>query len=172
MSKIKQWLPTIFVFVLIGLCLAFLPTKNGAQPGEQLMGASFPEAQWMHFNQFSGYQTDVDPEKVLDGSNPQGQNTTVFETDRFGIRDYGYEHFPDGEEVSTSTDKISSIHNFRKRNGDNILMRSYSDKMEFFDDVQDKWVVLLDGLTPGKKFGFADYNINTDLTSYTYFGNA
>lgn len=174
MSKIKQWLPTILVFVLLGLGLAFLPVENqnGAPLGEQLMGASFPESQWLHFNQFSGYQTDVDPEKVLDGSNPQGQNTTVFETDRFGIRDYGYEHFPEGEEMSTTTDPISSIHNFRKRSGDNILMRSYSDKMEFFDDVQDKWIVLLDGLTPDKKFGFADYNINTDLTSYTYFGNA
>lgn len=174
MFKLKEWIPTILGVLLIGIVFLFVPKQQvGQQPlGEQLLGASFPESQWLHFNEFTGYQTDVDPEKVLDGSNPQGQNTTVFEKDRFGIRDYGYEHFPEGEEMSTSTDKITSIHNFRKRNGSNILMRAYADKMEFFEEENNEWLVLVDGLTDGKKFGFADYNINTDLTSYTYFGNA
>ncbi|NCC88433.1 MAG: hypothetical protein EOM05_11335, partial [Clostridia bacterium] len=82
MFKLKEWIPTILGVLLIGIVFLFVPKQQvGQQPlGEQLLGASFPESQWMHFNQFSGYQTDVDPEKVLDGSNPQGQNTTVFET--------------------------------------------------------------------------------------------
>lgn len=163
-------------FVAIAVLTAsaiFLSSHNeNIGVNDNLLGGTFPDAQWYNFTEFTGYQTDVDPEKVGDGSNPQGQNTSAFETDRFGVRDYGFENFPSTAEASTTLGKISSIHNFRKRNGENILMRSYSTVLEYFDESQDKWVNLKSGLTADQKFGFADYNINTDLTSYTYFGNA
>ncbi len=169
MSNKLITLTTLSVLILGSLFLFGGKQEVGTQ---QLMGASFEGSQWVSYGDFTGYQTDVDPEKVQDGSNPMGQNTSVFDMDRFGIRDYGYENFPNSEEATTTPGFISSFHNFRKRNGDNILMRAYYDRMEYFDESQDKWIALIEGLTPNKKFGFADYNINTDLTSYTYFGNA
>ena len=170
-NKVIHKFIILALFIVGAVFLSNNQNKVGIE-NDKLLGASYPNAQWFNFTEFTGYQTNVDPEKVEDGANPQGQNTSAFETDRFGVRDYGFEHYPEFEETSTSTGKIASIHNFRKRNGDNILMRSYSDKMEFFDESQDSWVVIKDGLTADKKFGYADYNINTDLTSYVYFGNA
>lgn len=170
---IKSSIFQVGVLILLFSAGATFLSKNEPNIGEsQLIGASFPNAQWFNYSEFSGYQTDVDPEKVADGSNPQGQNTTAYETDRIGVRDYGYNNYPESLEATTTVGKIRTLHNFRKRNGENILIRSYGTVLEFFDETQQKWVVFKSGLTNDKKFGFTDYNINTDLTSYTYFGNA
>lgn len=135
-----------------------------------MIGIATPDATWTVVDKFTGYVTKPDPTKVDDGANPMGQNTTANEGDRISIRSLGYELFPEGTTSATTT-PIKSLHTFRKRNGENILMRTSDTFVEFYDEVQDAWVKLKTGLTSGEEFGFADYNINTDLSSYVYFGN-
>lgn len=138
---------------------------------EQTLGANYDQnSQWFYYNSFSGYKTKLDPSKLADGDNPQGQNTSIFDGDRIGVRQLGYEVFPEGE-ATTSTSSIKSLHTFRRRDGSNILMRSYGTVLEFFDENTDSWSAIKTGFTSGLKFGYADYNINTDLHSYVYFGN-
>lgn len=142
---------------------------------EQDLGISYKSgnvAQWYNYKNFTGYQTNIDPTKLPEGGNPMGQNTTINNGDRISVREFGYEVFPDTDEISTSTEAIKSLHNFRKRSGENILIRTSSTTMEYFEENNDLWEVFRYGLTTSKKFSFADYNINTDLQSYTYFGNA
>lgn len=138
---------------------------------EEFVGAnSFPDTQWINVKSFDGYQTKLDPSKVSDGANPNGQNTTIFEGDRIGVRALGYSLYPSGTSTTTE-DKINSIHTFRKRDGENILMRTYSTYIEYYDETGDTWERLMTGMTDGLTYGFADYNINTDLQSRVYFGN-
>lgn len=127
---------------------------------------------WYIYPTFDGYQTKYDPSKVSEGANPQGQNTTIFDGDRIGVRQLGYDLFPTGGTLSTTTQPITSLHTFRKRDGENILMRSYGTVMEYYEEGNDSWETLRTGYTSGYRFGYADYNINTDLTSYVYFGNS
>lgn len=165
------WQIILVIVVSISIIIIAPNLSNGVLKGEDIMlGANYPDGQWINETAFTGYQTDKDPEKVTDGANPMGQNTTIFEGDRIGVREFGYELFPDGE-ATTSTEKITSIHTFRKRTGENILMRSYSTYLQFYDKTTNEWIDLRTDLSDGKKFGFADYNINTDLSSWVYFGN-
>lgn len=176
-STIKQWLKANSLVLLLlpliaagATAAAIYLQDNGS---EQVLGGNYDgSAKWYVYNTFTGYQTKLDPAKVDDGANPQGQNTTVNEGDRISIRNFGYETYPAGASASTTGSPITSVHTFRKRDGTNILMRSYADKLEYFDEGTDAWVAIKWGLTSGKKFGYADYNINTDQTSYVYFGNA
>lgn len=165
-KKIIGILVTIFA---VGFIAGFIIYSN--LPTNSALGANFPDAVWQTVSAFSGYETELDPEKIPQGGTPQGQNTTVFEGDRIGVRDLGYTVFPEGT-ASTSGDKITSLHTFRKRSGENIMMRSYSTFLEYFDETGDVWEVLKSGYTSEQKFGFADININTDQVSYVYFGNA
>jgi len=126
---------------------------------------------WVGVTNFTGFQTKLDATKVDDGANVNGQNTTINDGDRISNREIGYELFPQTATLSTAATPITSFHNFRKRDGTNIMMRSYGTVLEYFNPVSLTWITLKTGLTSGKKFGYADYNINTDLHSYTYFGN-
>ncbi len=140
---------------------------------EKEVGISVPGAQWVVIGDnepFTGYQTKDDPSKVDNGANPQGQNTTINNGDRISIRDVGTELFPAGT-ASTTVTKVNSLHTFRKRSGENLMLRTFSTFVEWYDENQDSWEVLKDGYTSDQVFGFADYNINTDLTSKLYFGN-
>lgn len=127
---------------------------------------------WYVFDKFSGFQTKYDRTKVDDGANTNGQNTTINDGDRISSRNLGYELFPTTATYATTTGGIKSMHTFRKRDGENILMRSYGTVLEYYDENTDTWEIIKSGLTSGQKFGFADYNINTDLRSYVYYGNA
>lgn len=139
--------------------------------GDVTIGEAYPDAQWTVIDKFQGYQTKLDETKIPDGANGRGQNTTANEGDRISIRNMGYELFPAGT-ASTSENKIQSIHTFRKRSGENIMMRSYSTVMEYYEEGNDTWEYLKTGLYSNKSFGYADQNINLDQNSYTYFGNA
>ena len=66
---------------------------------------------------------------------------------------------------------ITSLHTFRRRDGENIIMKSFSTYLEYYDEIESNWEVLKSDYTANQKFGFSDNNINTDLNSYTYFGN-
>lgn len=137
------------------------------------MGASsYPGSSFISIESFSGYQTKSDPTKVSDGANPMGQNTTVNDGDRISIRKAGFEMFPNTIEATSTEQKIQSVHTFRKRSSENILIRTRGEIMEYFEEGNDRWETFRDGLTANKKFGFADYNINTDVQSQVYFGNA
>jgi len=156
-----------FVFVLSGYV-----NKNESLGQAEMLGASsFPDAKWDVTNVFHGYQTKNDPSKVAKGANPQGQNTTSNNGDRISIRDLGYEMFP-VETASTTEERISSMHTFRLRDGENIMMRAHGTRMDYYEEGNDTWTTLLTGLSDNAEFDFADYNINTDLQSYVYFGNA
>lgn len=131
----------------------------------------FTGGQWYVFDKFTGYQTKLDPSKIDDGANPQGQNTSVNDGDKISVRKLGYTLFPTTETYAESGDYVHSTHTFRKRDGINILMRATGAQMQIYDTVTDTWVKLEEGYATSTEFGFADYNINTDLHSYVYFGN-
>ena len=189
MKSLKQFIPIILLLcfltaIIIALVLLTIYTDDTplTQPDgivgedilggeDEMLGASYPNAKWMLINKFDGYQTKFDPAKISNGANPQGQNTTINEGDRISIRNQGFELFPEDATQATSTTPIKTLHTFRKRDGSNIMIRTYGTVIEYLEEDNDTWETLKTGLTTGKKFGFADYNINTDLHSYTYFGN-
>ena len=164
---------TLFVclFGIIALSYVTYNKERSLITGANLVGIDNPNSNWVLLQSFSGFQTKLDASKVQDGANPNGQNTTVNNGDRISIRNAGLELFPNGT-ASTSESKITSSHIFRKRSGENIFIRAYGTVIEYYEEGNDTWELLKTGLTSGQKFGFADYNINTDLRSYVYFGNA
>lgn len=126
---------------------------------------------WKVFSSFTGLQTKADPTKVDDGASVNGQNTTVNSGDRISVRDLGYSVFPAGNTDNTQ-EPITSNHVFRKRSGQNIIMRSHGTVLEYYNPISSSFISLGNKYTSGKSFGYADYNINTDLHSYVYFCNA
>lgn len=127
---------------------------------------------WYLFDNFAGFQTKFDATKIADGANSNGQNTSINDGDRISVRPQGFEIFPSTATASTSAGGITSLHTFRKRNGENILMRAYNTNLEYYDTESLEWEIISSTYANGFKFGFADYNINTDLRSYVYYGNS
>lgn len=136
-----------------------------------LPSKDFSGGQWYVFNSFNGYQTKLDPSKIDEGANPQGQNTSVNSGDKVSIRKLGYELFPSSATYVESGNSVHSMHTFRKRSGENILMRGTGAQLQIYDKVVGDWVKIDEGYSTGTLMAFADYNINTDLHSYVYFGN-
>ena len=173
-DKIKRYkwyiISTFALIAVLGLFWAFKSANLGGS--DLTVGEAYPDAQWTVIDKFQGYQTKLDETKIPDGANGRGQNTTANDGDRISIRNMGYELFPATSTASTTEDAIQSIHTFRKRNGENIMMRSYSTFIEYYEEGNDTWEYLKTGLTADKPFGYADFNINLDQSSYTYFGNA
>lgn len=128
-----------------------------------------PGQNWFTIDKFQGFQTELDPSKISNGGAPNGQNTTSNEGDRVSVRPFGYEIVGT---ATTTEDAITSLHTFRKRDGTNILIRSRGTYLEYLDELNDDWVALRTTSTDGAVYDFADYNINTDLQSYVYFGNS
>ena len=149
----------------------FINLNYDKQPDTTVVGAGgdFADSKWFIVNKFQGYQTKADATKITIGGNPNGQNTIINDGDRISIRPYGYEVLG----TSTTTgQRISSLHTFRKRSGENILIRAFGTSLQYYEEGNDTWEYLSSTLTSGAEFGFADYNINTDLRSYVYMGNA
>jgi len=134
---------------------------------EELSLGGVESARWVVFDRFTGFKTKADASKIDDGANPNGQNTIINDGDRISIRDFGYELFG---QASTTENRIESLHTFRRRDGENIMMRSTGSYLEYYEDGSDEWEPLVTTSTSAI-YDFADYNINTDLRSYTYFGN-
>lgn len=170
----KKFNKIIFSTVAALGLLAVFSFFNGSNVSENLQigQGSLPGAQWVVIDRFTGYKTKQDPSKIGNGDNPQGQNTFINQGDRISIRDLGYEIFPDTDTASSDDQEIHSLHTFRRRNGENIMIRGYGTVLEWYDEVQNTWENLNSGYSTGTPFGFADYNINTDQRSYTYFGNS
>lgn len=168
----QQWIIMKIKILLLLLMLALTGCQQNlsgeATDNQEMLGVSYANAGWSVFNVFSGYQTKLDAQKINDGANPNGQNTTIGNGDRIAIRDFGTTILGT---ATTTEDSVTSLHTFRKRSGDNILMRSRGTYLEFYDEGQDNWESLRTTSTDNAIYDFADYNINTDLRSYVYFGN-
>jgi len=167
----KKLIATILIAITASLGYVFMPDDKVVERNDEVLGSNFPDTQWTVVSAFDGFVTKFDASKVSGGANPNGQNTETFDGDRFGIRQLGYELFPSGT-ASTSANAIKSLHTFRRRDGENIMIRSYSTFLEYFDEDLDTWQSIKTGYTDDKDFGFADFTVNADQTSYVYFGNA
>jgi len=130
------------------------------------------ESKWIIRDVFPGMMTKKDASKVVPGASVGGRNVMFTDMDRIAVRPLGYETYPADSEALSDTTKVHSIHTFRRRDGSNILIRGQGSKMQCFDETTAGWVVITSGLTVGASIGFADQNINTDQSSFTYFGNA
>ena len=166
----KRNIVTGVLFSILLTVTIFFGISNSQPQEDFTIGASSPGSQWKIFDRFTGFRTKSDPSKVPDGANSQGQNTIVNNRDRISVRDKGYELFPSGT-ATTAQNRVTSMHTFRKRNGTNILMRSSGTIMEYYHEDGDVWETLNSGYTADQAFGYGDFNINTDLVSYVYFGN-
>lgn len=170
-NKVKIVLSAILVicsyFIIAGeLKTTVNPTDLSS---DQTLGTSFSDSQWYTVDKFQGYQTQQDATKLPIGANPNGQNTQTNDGDRISARDYGYEVLGTS---TTTEDGITSLHTFRKRSGENILIRSRGTYLEYWEEGSNAWESLRTTSTDGADYGYADYNINSDLRSYVYFGNA
>lgn len=146
---------------------AQVPLLGGSE--DTIIGASFPDSRWLIVDKFQGYQTKQDPSKVPSGANPYGQNTMTNDGDRISARNFGYESLG----TATSTEEpITSLHTFRRRDGENILIRTRGTYIEYWEEGNDTWESISTTTTADQEYGWADYNINTDLVSYVYFGNS
>lgn len=131
-------------------------------------------SKWQIFpdgGKFAGFFTDEDPSQIPELASPNGQNTTVNDGDRISIRDYGYSIYPSTATLNATQEPTPSLWTFHKRSGEQILMRAHGSDLEWFDEVSQAWANLGSTYT-SDDFGFAEMNINTDSSSYIYFGNA
>jgi len=163
-----------YILIAVGVALIVIGFLTGMAK-EKIVGASdmigsssFPNARWFIVDTFAGYQTKQDPSKVSTGANPYGQNTIMNDRDRISARPFGYEVVG---EFSGTEEPITSLHTFRRRSGENILIRTRGTFVEYFEEGSATWESIVATGTANKEFGWADYNINTDLVSYVYFGN-
>lgn len=53
-----------------------------------------------------------------------------------------------------------------------ILVKAYNGKLEYFHPGYNDWALLKSGYTSGAEFGFKEHLVNTDNEDYLYFGNA
>ncbi len=127
---------------------------------------------WVVRDKFEGLVTYIDPEKVKPGSATAGYNVSFNYGDIISNRQLGYQPYPSNTSASMATDPIISQHTFRKRDGSNLMMRSQTTIMEYFDETSKAWVTIKGGFTASQRFGYTDFNINTDQHSYVYFCNA
>lgn len=167
----KHIIIALSTLVIITTGLFALLNKTQSPNETPLGGAEYPNSKWFDIMSFSGYQTSVDETKLPDGANGRGQNTTSNSGDRISLRENGIALFPAGT-ASTSDSAIKTLHTFRKKTGESILMRTRGTLVEYFEETGDAWTTLKGGYTDGQTFGFADYNKTTELESHTYFGNA
>src|SRR3990167_9827521 len=124
------------------------------------------ETKWVTLDLFTGLQTKKDASKVPPGACVGGQNVTFTDADRISVRKLGYENYPVSKVISTETVKIASIKTFRKRDGENVLVRNQASSLEFFDETTIGWVAIESGFTAGIEFGYTEANINTDQQSF------
>ena len=161
----KILLPIILVIVAILVSKKYFINQNIQNIG---VTNDFADGQWFSVTDFQGFQTKLDPSKISNGGSPNGQNTTVNNGDRISVREYGYTILGT---VTTTENPVLSLHTFRKRSGENILIRNRGTYLEYFESGNSLWESLRTTSTQGVSYDFADYNINTDLRSYVYFGN-
>ncbi len=168
----KNQILSVLVFLLLlgGIWgLDYLKSQNLNELGqsEDMVGGA-EQAQWFMFSSFQGFATKADASKIRDGENPNGQNSVINDGDRVSIRDFGFTLFG---QASTTQSQIKSLHTFRRRDGENVMMRNHGTFLEYYEKGNSIWESLTTTSTADQIYDYADYNINTDLRSLTYFGN-
>lgn len=170
-SRLKKHWKVLFGVGILAVALFFaLPgaqndNLRGIDSETSIGGVELPI--WRIYDRFTGFQTKADPNKINDGANPNGQNTVVNDGDRISVRDFGYTLHG---QASTTDNYIGALHTFRRRDGENVMLRSSGSFLEYYEENNNQWETLISTST-SPLYDFADYNINTDLKSYTYFGN-
>lgn len=169
----KYGLVALGILIVAGLVYLGTTNRNQTMGGVTIdgpvLGGNFEDSSWSMVQKFQGWETSADASKISDGATPNGQNVIINDGDRISIRNFGYEVLGTS---TTTDDPITSLHTFRKRSGENLLMRSYNTYLEYYEEGNDTWESLRTTSTADAIYGYADYNINTDLRSYVYFGNA
>lgn len=132
-------------------------------------------SQWVVYppddGKFLGYWTKEDPSRIPALSAPFGQNTTPNQGDRISIRPYGFSLFPSTSVFSSDPTPTTTLWTFHLRDGGQILVAAQGTNLIWFDEASQEYVNLNGGYT-SSDFGFAEMNINTDASSFLYFGNA
>jgi len=114
-----------------------------------------------------GWHKREDDSKIPLGGLRKSVNVQI--TDRGGISPRNGETLI-GTASSVSSG-IISLYSFRKADGDDILIRSYSDKLEYFNNKTSDWALIKDGYTVDQRFGFREHQTNSDFTDLLYFCN-
>lgn len=157
----------LIALFIVPLCI-FASGVNSSEPVDNILGASLPDGQWFVVERFDGYQTKPDPAKISNGANPLGQNTVINDGDRISIREQGIEILGT---ATTSDNSVVTLHTFRRRDGEQIIMKTFGSAVQYYEELNSTWEYLISTSTSAE-YDFEDYNINSDLRSYTYFGNA
>lgn len=127
-------------------------------------------AKWYIYDKFIGLNTKDDPEKVQDGQNVGGQNTTCNNGDRISVRKLGYQLFSD---LTSYGSYVNKSHAFKKMNGDNIFMYFIGIYLLYYNKISETVEVLSSIFTSGQKQAICDFNDGSSATptSWTYFTN-
>jgi len=125
-------------------------------------------SKWFIFDKFTGLNTKDDPEKIADGQNSGGYNTSVNNGDRISVRHLGYELFAD---LSAYGNSVNRSHAFKKMNGDHVLMAFIDKYLLYYNKISKTIEVLASNLTPGQKQGICDFNDAVAPMNWTYFTN-
>jgi len=155
--------------LIVSLAVALVNVFSSSE--EQILetgSSAMSDGRWTIVNRFDGYQTKPDPAKVSNGANPLGQNTIVNDGDRISVREQGIEIL--GTASSTSK-RVETLHTFRRRDGEQILIKTFANYVQYYEELNDTWETLI-STSSSAIYDFEDYNINADLRSYVYFGNA
>ena len=115
-----------------------------------------------------GWQVREDETRIPLGAAQLAQNITI--TDRRGISPRTAETLVGS--ANSALYGVKSATSFRKSGTSSpILVKTYADKIEYYNNVSDGWCLLEDGYTSGKRFGFKHMRVADDPFDWLYFGN-
>lgn len=115
-----------------------------------------------------GWQQKEDDSKLPIGALRKSTNITI--TDRGGIAPRPQEELVGTKESETSSG-VKSLYSFKKSDGADILIKTFDDKVKYYNNVIGDWCLLKDGYTSGLEFGFKELRYNLGATDLIYFGN-
>lgn len=119
-----------------------------------------------------GWQKRTDPTAIPIGAAQESTNITL--TDRGGISPM------DGTLLigeAGSGSGIKSLYSFKKTYGSDILIKTYDDRIEYFNNLSESWCLLKEGYQTqsdgtGYVFGFREHTTSADSLDWIYFGNS
>lgn len=114
-----------------------------------------------------GWHRRVDPSRIPIGGAQKSVNMTI--TDRGGIGPRPGELLLGAD--NTTRAGVKSLYAFKRTDGSEILIKSYSTVLEYYNTLSSSWELLKSGYASGKVFGFKEHTINTDQVDLIYFGN-
>jgi len=128
-----------------------------------------PKDNFIIIDQFrQGWHRRVDPSRVPLGGSIKSVNIQL--TSRGGIAPRPGETLLGAN--NTTAAGVKSLYSLKKSDGTNILVKSYSTKLEYYNNKATAWSLLKGGYTSGQVFGFKEHNINVDAVDLSYFCNA